>query len=173
MTCVIQPSGCRRHTSAALPVAPSEPVRQELDFRPPYRTVPSDLRRGPRGRAQHLVDGRAQLGACVVEARHGRYLSSSRVYVNGPAYGGLVGDVLDAARFLRLHLGDGELDGRRVLQPSPARAMRVIDHPGKPFSHGSGGSGPSVPAAPKSSTGAPVSASETSCGCTPASRRVS
>ncbi len=45
----------------------------------------------------------------VVGERHGRYLSLNRFYVDGPAYGGLVGDVEDAGRFLRLHLGDGEL----------------------------------------------------------------
>ena len=35
--------------------------------------------------------------------------------VDGAAHGGLVGNVVDAARFARLHLRDGELDGVRVL----------------------------------------------------------
>lgn len=43
--------------------------------------------------------------------------------------------MLDAGRFLRLHLRDGELDGTRLLRPQTARAMRVIDHPGTPFDH--------------------------------------
>ena len=58
--------------------------------------------------------------------------------VDGPAYGGLVGDVLDAACFLRLHLGDGVIDGQRVLHEDTARAMRAIDRPGTPFDHGLG-----------------------------------
>ena len=70
--------------------------------------------------------------------RHGPYLALSPFYVDGPAYGGLIGDVLDAGRFLRMHLGDGELDGNRVLAPETARCMRSIEHAGKPFDHGTG-----------------------------------
>jgi CubicO group peptidase (beta-lactamase class C family) len=76
--------------------------------------------------------------AGIAGARYGRYLSLNPFYVDGPAYGGLVGDALDAGRFLRLHLGDGELDGARVLAPQSARLMRTIDHLGKPFDHGTG-----------------------------------
>jgi CubicO group peptidase (beta-lactamase class C family) len=70
--------------------------------------------------------------------RHGRYLGLNPFYVDGPAYGGLVGDVLDAGRFLRMHLRDGELDGHQVLAAPTARRMRAIDRPGKPFHHGTG-----------------------------------
>ena len=45
---------------------------------------------------------------------------------------------MDAGRFLRMHLGDGEIDGHRVLDPQTARSMRSIAHPGKPFNHGTG-----------------------------------
>jgi CubicO group peptidase (beta-lactamase class C family) len=58
--------------------------------------------------------------------------------VDGPAYGGLIGDVLDAGRFLRLHLGDGVVDGVRVLARSTAATMRQVDRPGQPFDHGLG-----------------------------------
>ena len=44
----------------------------------------------------------------------------------------------DAGRFLRLHLGDGQIDGHRILSAETARSMRVIEHPGKPFDHGIG-----------------------------------
>ena len=71
-------------------------------------------------------------------SRHGPYLALNPFYVDGPAYGGLVGDVLDAGTFLRMHLRDGEIDGRRVLDPRTARSMRSIVHPGKPFNHGTG-----------------------------------
>lgn len=55
-----------------------------------------------------------------------------------PAYGGLVVDVLDAAKFLRMHLRDGEVDGNAVITPESAPRMRVIAHAGKPFGHGIG-----------------------------------
>lgn len=74
----------------------------------------------------------------VAGNRHGSFLALHRFYVDGPAYGGLVGDVLDAARFLRMHLRDGELDGHRVLAPGTARMMRRLDYPGKPFDHATG-----------------------------------
>ena len=74
----------------------------------------------------------------VAGNRHGPYLALNPFYVDGPAYGGLVGDVMDAGRFLRMHLGDGEIDGHRVLDPRTARSMRSIAHPGKPFNHGTG-----------------------------------
>jgi CubicO group peptidase (beta-lactamase class C family) len=70
--------------------------------------------------------------------RHGGYLALNPFVVDGPAYGGLIGDVLDAGRFLRMHLRDGELDGNRILTPQSARRMRIIDQPGKRFHHGIG-----------------------------------
>ncbi|WP_224049505.1 serine hydrolase domain-containing protein [Arthrobacter sp. NicSoilB4] len=91
-------------------------------------------------RAPRIADPllRALLPRGVAGDRHGPYLSLNPFYVDGPAYGGLVGDVLDAARFLRLHLRDGEIDGTRVLSPESARRMRTIDQAGKPFDHGTG-----------------------------------
>ena len=74
----------------------------------------------------------------VVGHRHGPYLALHRFHVDGPAYGGLVGHVLDASRFVRMHLRDGELDGQRVLSTHTSRAMRTIDQPGKPVDHGIG-----------------------------------
>ncbi|MDP9983798.1 CubicO group peptidase (beta-lactamase class C family) [Pseudarthrobacter oxydans] len=81
---------------------------------------------------------RGLLPGGIAGSRHGPYLSLNPFYVDGPAYGGLVGDVLDAGRFLRLHLRDGEIDGTRVLSPGAARSMRTIDEAGKPFHHGTG-----------------------------------
>lgn len=81
---------------------------------------------------------RSLLPRGIAGGRHGPYLSLNPFYVDGPAYGGLVGDVLDAARFLRMHLRDGEIDGVRVLSRGSARRMRIIDQPGKPFDHGFG-----------------------------------
>jgi CubicO group peptidase (beta-lactamase class C family) len=81
---------------------------------------------------------RALLPPGIVGTRHGPYRALNPFYVDGPAYGGLVGNVRDAARFLRMHLRDGELDGHRILDPQSARRMRRITHPGKPFNHGIG-----------------------------------
>jgi CubicO group peptidase (beta-lactamase class C family) len=74
----------------------------------------------------------------VAGGRDGDLRALRPFYVDGPAYGGLVGDVADAARFMRLHLGDGELDGRRVLSTAAARQMRRITEAGRPFDHGIG-----------------------------------
>lgn len=91
-------------------------------------------------RAPRIADPllRGLLPRGIAGERRGPYLSLNPFYVDGPAYGGLVGDVLDAARFLRMHLRDGEIDGVRVLSPESARRMRIIDQAGKPFDHGTG-----------------------------------
>jgi CubicO group peptidase (beta-lactamase class C family) len=81
---------------------------------------------------------RAVLPGGLVGERHGSMVAMKRFYVDGPAYGGLIGTALDAGRFLRLHLNDGELGGVRVLRPETARSMRTVDHPGKPFDHATG-----------------------------------
>ena len=91
--------------------------------------------RGPRVMDPLL---RRVLPPGIAGPRSGPYLALNPFYVDGPAYGGLVGDVLDAGAFLRMHLRDGELDGERILSAPTARAMRNIDHPGKPFDHGTG-----------------------------------
>jgi CubicO group peptidase (beta-lactamase class C family) len=81
---------------------------------------------------------RAVLPGDLVGRRHGSSVAMKRFFVDGPAYGGLVGTALDAGRFLRLHINDGELDGVRVLQSATARRMRNVEFPGKPFDHAIG-----------------------------------
>ena len=102
---------------------------------PPDAAAATGTVRSPR-LADPLL--RRALPTGVAGARHGRVLTLRRFYVDGPAYGGLIGDVVDAARFLRLHLNDGELDGQRILAAETARRMRVLDRPGKPFDHALG-----------------------------------
>lgn len=91
-------------------------------------------------RSPRVIDPllRRVLPADVPGARHGRTLALHPFYVDGPAYGGLIGDVLDAGRFLRLHLNDGELDGQRILAADTARTMRILDRRGTPFDHAIG-----------------------------------
>jgi CubicO group peptidase (beta-lactamase class C family) len=74
----------------------------------------------------------------VIGPPAGRWISFNRFLLDGSAYGGLVGPVEDAARFLQMHLRDGELDGTQVLTPESASAMREITMPGKRFDLGLG-----------------------------------
>ena len=53
-------------------------------------------------------------------------------YVNGPAYGGLVGSAEEAARILLLHLNEGRVDGTRLLSPGAVEMMqRIVPRGGK------------------------------------------
>jgi CubicO group peptidase (beta-lactamase class C family) len=76
---------------------------------------------------------RWRLPAGILGPQEDGYLSFRRFYVDGPAYGGLVGPVEDAARFLQMHLGDGDLGGTRVLNTESAAAMRQIRTLGRRF----------------------------------------
>jgi CubicO group peptidase (beta-lactamase class C family) len=69
---------------------------------------------------------------------HGPWLGLRRFLLDGAAYGGLVGTVDDAARFLQMHLGDGELEGMRVIPTDAAIEMRQIDLEGKRYDLGLG-----------------------------------
>ena len=74
----------------------------------------------------------------IVGARAGRFVGFNRFLVDGPAYGGLVGTAKDAARFLAMHLGGGELDGVRVLSEQSVTAMRSIRASGRRLDVGYG-----------------------------------
>lgn len=68
----------------------------------------------------------------------GRWVGFRRFLLDGAAYGGLLGTAEDAARFLRMHLGDGELDGERVTSSASASEMRSIVLRGRRFDLGLG-----------------------------------
>jgi CubicO group peptidase (beta-lactamase class C family) len=74
----------------------------------------------------------------VIGEPAGRWISLRPFLVDGPAYGGLVGPVTELARFLQLHLRDGELDGTQILSPAAAAAMRQITIPGRRYDLGLG-----------------------------------
>ena len=74
----------------------------------------------------------------VIGEPSGRWVSLRPFLLDGQAYGGLVGSLEDAARFLLMHVRDGELDGARILQPETARRMREIVVPGRRFDLGLG-----------------------------------
>jgi CubicO group peptidase (beta-lactamase class C family) len=69
---------------------------------------------------------RAALPKGVVGRRQGRYVAFNPFYVRGPAYGGLVGGVDEAARFVRLHLNGGRVDGTRLLSEESVAEMRRL-----------------------------------------------
>jgi CubicO group peptidase (beta-lactamase class C family) len=81
---------------------------------------------------------KAVLPGGIVGQRLGRYQALRPFLVNGPGYGGLVGDVTDAARLAALHLGNGSLHEQRVLSNAAAQRMRSITTEGHPFDLGLG-----------------------------------
>jgi CubicO group peptidase (beta-lactamase class C family) len=81
---------------------------------------------------------RFMLKRWVIGQPVGRWISLNRFLLDGQAYGGLIGPVTDAARFVRMHLRDGELDGGRLLDASSAREMRDVRVQGKRFDLGLG-----------------------------------
>jgi CubicO group peptidase (beta-lactamase class C family) len=68
----------------------------------------------------------------------GRWIALRPFLVDGAPYGGLVGPIEDAARFLRMHLRDGEIDGVHLMTPAMASAMREITTTGRRFDLGLG-----------------------------------
>jgi CubicO group peptidase (beta-lactamase class C family) len=81
---------------------------------------------------------RAVMPEGIVGGRHRGHVALRPFRVAGAGYGGLIGSVTDAARLLRLHLADGEIEGRRILTAASAREMRDIRTPGRPFDLGLG-----------------------------------
>ena len=68
---------------------------------------------------------RRMVPAGIFDHQVGRLWAFSRFCVQGAPYGGLVGTVHDAARFLRLHLGGIEGSASKVLSPEGVAAMQL------------------------------------------------
>jgi CubicO group peptidase (beta-lactamase class C family) len=81
---------------------------------------------------------RAMLPKGVVGRNEGRFVAFNRFYVDGPAYGDLVGSARDAARFMAAHLNEGELDGVRLLTPESIATMQRIQASGRKLDVGFG-----------------------------------
>ena len=81
---------------------------------------------------------RFMLKRWVIGPPLGRWISLNRFLLDGQAYGGLIGSVTDAARFVQMHLRDGELNGVRILDTDSCLKMRDIRVPGKRFDLGLG-----------------------------------
>lgn len=74
----------------------------------------------------------------IVGDREGRFVSFHRFNVDGASYGGLLGPVHDAARFMAIHLNGGELEGVRLLSPDSVRAMQTLQVEGRKLDVGYG-----------------------------------
>jgi len=62
----------------------------------------------------------------VIGESAGQWTALKPFLLDGHAYGGLVGSLADAARFLQMHVADGELDGARILSADTVRLMQQI-----------------------------------------------
>jgi CubicO group peptidase (beta-lactamase class C family) len=99
---------------------------------------PDMLARAATGYHPRWSPMRYLLKRWVIGPPTGRWIALNPFLLDGQAYGGLLGPVTDAARFVRMHLRDGELDGQRVLEAQSVREMRDIRFPGKRIDFGLG-----------------------------------
>jgi CubicO group peptidase (beta-lactamase class C family) len=62
----------------------------------------------------------------VFGARADGFVALNRFYLNGAAYGGLIGSAADAAVFLQAHLNGGAVEGQRILSPQSVALMQTV-----------------------------------------------
>jgi CubicO group peptidase (beta-lactamase class C family) len=74
----------------------------------------------------------------IVGPASGGYLAFNRFHVDGPAYGGLLGSVRDAARFMAVHLHQGAYDGVRLLSAESVAEMQTRKASGRRLDVGIG-----------------------------------
>jgi CubicO group peptidase (beta-lactamase class C family) len=67
---------------------------------------------------------RAVLPRGVVGPRQGKYVAFNPFYVKGPAYGGLIGGIEEAARLALLHLNGGQMGETRLLSAESVAEMQ-------------------------------------------------
>jgi CubicO group peptidase (beta-lactamase class C family) len=67
----------------------------------------------------------------ILAAPAGRFVAFHRFYVHGAAYGGLIGPVDEAARFLHAHLAAGQGRDNPLLTPSSATQMQRLAQRGQ------------------------------------------
>ena len=74
---------------------------------------------------------RRMVPAGIFDHRTGKLWALSRFCVEGAAYGGLIGSVEDAARFVRLHIGAADERSRSVLSAEGVAAMQELTARGR------------------------------------------
>jgi len=99
-----------------------------------HAQAPADIATG----YWRLPPGGLLLSPGIIGQRTGGLVAFRPFYANGPPYGGLVGDVQDAARFLSLHLGEGAAGGQRLLSAESTIAMRTLTTRGYKLTTGLG-----------------------------------
>jgi CubicO group peptidase (beta-lactamase class C family) len=74
----------------------------------------------------------------IIGERDGNFVALEAFELDGPAYGGLIGPVVDAARLVALHCNHGTVAGRQLLTARSVHEMADITTPGKPYDLGLG-----------------------------------
>jgi len=69
---------------------------------------------------------RLTLPRWVFGGRTDGFIALNRFYLNGAAYGGLIGSAEDAATFLRAHVNGGAVEGQRILSAESVALMQTI-----------------------------------------------
>ncbi len=130
-------AGCRYEDHVREHIlAPLGMLRTDFAYR---GDVGADVATGYQSRRSPMTPlFRLLLPPGIVDGKQGRFLAFHRFCVDGPAYGGLVGSVRDAARFMRAHLGDGAVDGVRILSADSVKAMQTINARGRRMDVGLG-----------------------------------
>jgi CubicO group peptidase (beta-lactamase class C family) len=103
-----------------------------------YRYTPAMETAAATGYHPRRSPMRLLLPRWVLGPTTGRWVSFRRFLLDGSSYGGLVGPVADAARFLQMHLRDGQIEGTRLITADSARAMRDIKARGRRYDLGLG-----------------------------------
>jgi CubicO group peptidase (beta-lactamase class C family) len=104
-----------------------------------YADLGDDIATGYQARRSPMTPlFRVMLPKGIVGSKQDGFVAFNHLYVDGPAYGGLVGSARDAARFMAVHLNDGELDGVRLLTPQSVRKMQAIQAVGRKLKVGLG-----------------------------------
>jgi CubicO group peptidase (beta-lactamase class C family) len=99
-------------------------TRTDFVYRPDMR---SDAATGYQSRVNVMTPVfRRLLPSGIVGGNQGRFLAFRPFCVDGPAYGGLIGSVRDAARFMSAHLNHGQCDSARLLWPETVDQMQTI-----------------------------------------------
>ena len=74
----------------------------------------------------------------VVGKRVGDYIAFNRFYLDGSAYGGLIGNIRDAARLIQVHTNDGWVDGIQILSKESVKLTQQISATGNRLDVGFG-----------------------------------
>ena len=117
-------------------LAPLGMTRTEFSYGP---AMTEDTATGYQSRLSPLTPVlRRPLPEGIAGPNQGRFLSFRPFYVEGAAYGGLIGSARDAARFMSAHLNGGSAGGVRLLSPESTAEMQAIGARGRRMDIGLG-----------------------------------